>query len=162
MKPFFTKAFYALAITAIIASCNKDDNKNTTPTPTPTQIPVDYKAQMKNDWLLTNLTAKLPLDYDNDGDGETEIYAEMPPCEQDNMFSFISDTLYQAKEGATKCNPNDPDVLQTETWSINYPELFLGGQEWTIQMLDEHNLVFYFTAPAPGGDEQKITYTFKR
>lgn len=163
MNQLFTCAAFVLAITIFTMSCNKDNNTTNPGAPSTPHHPSapEYQALIQQEWRLTNLTAILPVDYDNDGDGETQIYAEMPACQQDNLFSFVNDSVYVVKEGATKCNSTDPDISYTDTWAIAYPVLNLGGQDWTIETLDDHNLVFYFATQIQG-EEQKVVYTFKR
>lgn len=87
--------------------------------------------------LLTSSTWKFDrvgLDLDKNG----SIDADLPPgyvlaCDTDNSITFKSDFTGTGDEGATKCDPADP---QTEafTWSfqsnetvINFPSVLIAG-----------------------------------
>ncbi|MBK8609696.1 MAG: lipocalin family protein [Chitinophagaceae bacterium] len=39
-------------------------------------------------------------------------------CEADNYVKFSSNGTYESNEGATKCNPGDPQIIDTGTWSF--------------------------------------------
>lgn len=157
MKPFYLAGIAAMLM--LVFSCNKDENKTN---PTPVTPAPDYRALIRHDWNYTGLTTTFAIDWDNDGDLETDLRANEPACYADNLFSFNTDTTYRILEGATKCDPSAPDVFSgAAPWKLDYPKLTLDQQEWTIEKLDDHNLIFYNSQPGPSG-EIKLTFTLTR
>lgn len=87
--------------------------------------------------LLTSATWKFDrvgLDLDKNG----SIDADLPPgyvqsCDTDNSITFKTDFTGIGDEGATKCDPADPQT-DTFTWSfqsnetvINFPSVLIAG-----------------------------------
>lgn len=90
-------------LTALVfsaSSCKKDTDN---PTPIPTPAPAPTKAQ-----ILTSKNWKT-IAMDING---TDIIPMMPTCEIDNYLTFKTNNDYIENEGASKCDPTDP---QTET-----------------------------------------------
>ncbi|HEX4957946.1 MAG TPA: lipocalin family protein [Lacibacter sp.] len=67
-------------------------------------------------------------------------------CEKDNKITFGTNNVATFDEGATKCNPSDPQT-ETATWSLsdNDTKLILDGETLTIEQLDENTLVVVST-----------------
>ncbi len=113
--------FAALLLLCLsLLSCSKKDS------PGPTKIELLTSATWKFD--LTG------LDLDKNG----TIDADLPPgyvqsCDTDNSITFKSDFTGSGDEGATKCDPADPQT-DTFTWSfqsnetvINFPSVLIAG-----------------------------------
>jgi len=64
-------------------------------------------------WKLTAETLSPPFQ------GITDYYAELDPCEADNILKFLSNGTFSIDEGATKCDASDPQLYITGTWSWN-------------------------------------------
>ncbi|MGR3812313.1 hypothetical protein [Jiulongibacter sp. NS-SX5] len=52
------------------------------------------------------------------GDLEVNLIASQNPCVTDNLITLFSDFSYEFKEGATKCSPDDPDLILTANWEL--------------------------------------------
>lgn len=83
-----------LMLASLVFSCKKKD-----PEPTPQQ-------KVTGNWRLT--FARITVD------GVSE---NGQPCELDNTFNFQASGAFTIDEGATKCDPSDPQT-STGTWSI--------------------------------------------
>jgi len=46
----------------------------------------------------------------------------MPACELDNVTKFATAGTYIIEEGATKCDPSDPNVYDTGNWKLESNE----------------------------------------
>ncbi|MBO9660954.1 MAG: hypothetical protein J7527_19180 [Chitinophagaceae bacterium] len=49
---------------------------------------------------------------------ESDVYSGLRACERDNEFVFKSDLVHEHTEGATKCNPSDPQVVYFASWKF--------------------------------------------
>ncbi|MFZ9942645.1 MAG: hypothetical protein ACO3O0_03465 [Bacteroidia bacterium] len=100
-----------------LSSCSKDDDDNNgggggTPSPTTNTT----KLCNKN-WKIVGLTV----------DG-TDLLPLIPGCQLDNLFKFITDGSLVYDEGATKCDPNDPQTTSgTWSWASNETKLVIDG-----------------------------------
>jgi hypothetical protein len=63
----------------------------------------------------------------------------MPACQKDDLFIFESGGVYKTDEGATKCDPTDPQQT-TGTWVFNSGETMLttveGGDTVTVTITE--------------------------
>ena len=159
MKQLFTQCALAALFTLGLASCKKDEAKNTTPDNP--GVP-DYRTLIKQqDWKYTAQYSTIPIDLNGDGTSETDIYAIEPACRQDDILTFPNDTINIIQEGALKCNPNGSEIVSSARWSLNYPMLTLDQQEYMIDTLNEHRLVFYIPLDEPQG-QNRLIYTYTR
>jgi hypothetical protein len=76
-------------------------------------------------WILEAYTVDPALNWDGYGTMVTNIFAQLDPCTQDDIFNLSSNGTYTAEEGATKCDINDPQVFGTGTWTFNSDETVL-------------------------------------
>jgi hypothetical protein len=80
----------------------------------------------------------------------------LDPCISDDLYTFYADSEHKLElsEGASKCNPQDPDVFVTDTWTLVnanaslefYLEILGGKYPWTIKTLTDRVLTiqYYF------------------
>ncbi len=53
------------------------------------------------------------------GDLEVNVIAaSQNPCITDNLIKLNKDFTYEFTEGATKCNPSDPDLILKANWTL--------------------------------------------
>jgi len=94
--------------------------------------------------------------------GITDWYANMEPCEKDDSFSFNSDGSASIDEGASKCDPDDPQT-ETGTWSFNSDETLLtiiaDGETQSWEIIDLTNKVLKIKWVNTDPDDG-TTYTF--
>lgn len=85
-------------------------------------------------------------------------------CVYDDLYVFYADKdrTFEIKEGASKCDPNDPDIFYTDTWSIvnatstiNFLLPLLPSGTYTLKNLTENSFTmeYYFV-------EDKYSYRF--
>ena len=51
-----------------------------------------------------------------------DLVATQPTCVVDNVLTFSSNKTYEIREGATKCNAADPDLVLKANWSFSADE----------------------------------------
>lgn len=49
---------------------------------------------------------------------KVDLVLNQPDCVVDNRLVFYPNNTYEFKEGATKCSPNDPDVILKSNWTF--------------------------------------------
>ncbi|QQS27941.1 MAG: DUF5004 domain-containing protein [Sphingobacteriales bacterium] len=108
------------------------------------------------DWRITAWTVSPAIL------GITDWYANMEPCEKDDSFSFNSDGSASIDEGASKCDPDDPQT-ETGTWSFNSDETLLtiiaDGETQSWEIIDLTNKVLKIKWVNTDPDDG-TTYTF--
>lgn len=127
--------FALLSIGFIILSCNKDDDDDNTNN--------DVKAKVQ---LITSATWKYDtaaIDVDKNGTPDQVL----PPgaiasCEKDNTITFKSDSTGTLNEGATKCDPSDPQTTSFKWWfkdngAVLYsPDPIFGGLSGDAKVIE--------------------------
>jgi hypothetical protein len=93
-----------------LISCNEEE-----PQPSITEIQAEFLAGAKGG----NKTWKLSLISLQEGTGTIENF-NLPACISDNIYEFTNnaDQTYRALEGASKCSPADPDVVEAGNWTF--------------------------------------------
>jgi hypothetical protein len=120
----------------------------------------DAKPQSKSD-MLTSGTWKLTAavtDQDGDGTFETNEYDGFDACFTDNVWSFNTNGSAVVDEGATKCDPSDPQV-QTDSWQLTNSEtnLSFAGDTYLVEQLDANTLILKLSFGATSSS--KVTFT---
>lgn len=103
MKNFFAKTAFTLVIACMLgfAAC-KDD-----PAPSKREL----LTSGSGGW---ELTAQVIIVQ-----GQSEdVFATLDGCIRDNISYYTSSGGYQILEGDTKCDPSDPTIVETGTWTI--------------------------------------------
>lgn len=120
-----------------VSSCKKEDEKTTTPTKSKTEL-LTAKA-----WKLTAMTVNPGITPVPGGPTITDIYSFMEACEKDNTEKFNTGGAGVTDEGATKCDPADPQTSNF-TWSFasNETKIVIDGDSFDIAQLDETTAKF--------------------
>lgn len=133
MKKLHT-SFLFLSLTLLFTGCSKDDSDDNN-TPAPTRLE-----------LLASHGWRLNAFYINGIDVTTTVFSL---CELDNIFTYDSDYTYMIDEGPTKCNPGDPQIIETGNWSFANNQTMLiyepgtpGEAEANIIQLDANNFKY--------------------
>lgn len=88
-------------------------------------------------WKVTAHTISPGVDYADDGTLVTDLFAVESQCSHDDITSFSADGKFVMEEGATKCDPADPQQ-EKGTWSLN-----AAGDRFTHQSeLDSRPMVY--------------------
>jgi hypothetical protein len=119
-------------------SCKKND-----PAPTASEL-------LSRNWKQTDLILTA-------NGASQSIFSQLSICEADNIYQFKSDGTLNITEGATKCDPADPDIAASGTWQLqeNNTKLALsddvnGTQKFTIESLSATDMVISDTATVSG------------
>ncbi len=120
--------FLPLVAILAFASCSKDDDASTI-------------ELLKNDkgWILKALVTDPP--YDILGTQVTDLYAQFEACSKDDLTFFQDDNKYLFDEGATKCDPTDPQT-DTGIWLLSSDEkvMTVDGESWDIVEINSSTL----------------------
>lgn len=143
--------FWIIPVTAIMivfTACSKDGDD--TPQ-TKTQLLI------RGSWKFKSATAN-----------GSDVSGLIQPCEKDNILSFSANLSGNVAEGATKCDPADPDN-NPFTWAFASAEteitvssaLFTnGGTTFTLVSLTAAELVVQIPYNPPVGASVLMTVTF--
>ncbi len=89
-------------------SCKKEDNANKT------------ELLTSHCWIVDGATIA-PAAVIN-GAIITDIYAVLPLCDRDNVTCLLANGSAYVNEGATKCDPNAPQVNSSGKWWFSADE----------------------------------------
>jgi hypothetical protein len=70
-------------------------------------------------------------------------FPSIAACSRDDEYKFDVNGTYQLTEGATKCNPSDPDLLFTGFWQFlqNEAILKMDNIQYTVNRLDNTTMI---------------------
>jgi hypothetical protein len=100
-RNFFSSIWLCAAACIILSSCSR--NEDALPT--------------AND-LLTKTPWKLVKDEQRKNQGPWTSNNVWLPCELDDLLVFKTDGQYEFNEGAVKCSPNDPHIIEFGKWAL--------------------------------------------
>ncbi len=111
MKNYISSlSLIALALVITLASCKKEETTITTKTPT------EYLTA--GNWKVTGMTINPGIEVL--GVVLTDIYAlGIEDCTKDDLITFNTDGTLTEDEGASKCNPDDPQTTNDGTWTLS-------------------------------------------
>lgn len=147
MKTQFLSLF-TLAVIALFPSCQKDDNDTSGKTKT--------ELITESNWKFSKATSS-----------GFNISGFLDDCQKDNILRFQASSSGTVDEGATKCDPGDPQTVSF-TWNFSGDEsaihistaLFEGGSnDFTLESLTESELEVSQNIDL-GGTTQKVKVTF--
>jgi len=143
MKISLHKFSPCLFLILISWSCKKSD-------PTPVGPSSDLIAKT---WKLTDLTIN-----------GVSSFSTIPSCTADDLFIFSKDGKYKHDEGATKCDPADPQIVETANWSFRQNLLIYGypdgsSDAFVIMQLTTTTLKFNYSVVV-GNDTVALVATY--
>ncbi|MCG9880106.1 MAG: hypothetical protein MH472_05855 [Bacteroidia bacterium] len=103
-----TTKYFAIALAALAMSfsaCKKDETTTETPKVSGASLLVG------KDWRVTGITMTSP-------GGTIDIFAAMDACDKDDLQEFLSTGNIIEKQGASKCDPSDPDTAPGGFWAL--------------------------------------------
>jgi hypothetical protein len=124
-------------------ACKKEDAKSKT----------DLLTQKT--WMIQKLETK-------EGNNPWEDdFPTWDACSKDDRYIFRANNTYEFNEGLTKCDPSDPQIFDSGSWSFtnNETKLLIGSDEFTIVSLTETNLILSVQETV-GGVAYQIQITF--
>jgi hypothetical protein len=121
----FKPIIILLALVVGMISCKKDDDKSNTD-----MLTGKY-------WIFTSLTISPAVMIG--GTPLTDWWSQVPACQKDNLMKFDTPNVFTDDEGASKCDPNDPQTI-TGTWAFNADETVISitedGQTTSFNVID--------------------------
>lgn len=136
-------------------SCKKEDSVS---------VPSKTELLTKAKWKWTAGTVSPAYDFFGDGKPIAgDYYSKMPKCYQDDIRTFEASGKYLVDEGASKCDPNDPQIYTEGTWKWEANETILsfatndrGSYIWKVTELTDTKM-----SVTEEGVENGKTYTFQ-
>lgn len=117
------------------SSCKKDDDP--TPAKTKTQLLTQANWKLVKAEIRSSPTAAW-----------SDYTAFLSACEKDNLTVFRANLTYENNEGATKCNPTDPQIVDSGTWAFLNNETQIQvtpaadpPETLNLELLDENTLI---------------------
>lgn len=117
MKKIFIIIFISTMMLGLGACSNSDDN---TSTPANNNSPTKTELLTAKPWKKVAETVSPAQNIG--GRMVTDLYAEEEACNNDDLYIFNTDKTFKYDEGATKCDPSDPQIWATGTWVFNSDE----------------------------------------
>ena len=89
-----------------------------------------------------------------------DVLSTMQPCELDDIYRFNSNKTYSVEEGATKCDPSDPQIIESGSWRFNTAEtkLYLGTDSVEVIELTSTSLHLRFVDAGPPANSVDIVF----
>jgi Lipocalin-like domain len=90
----------AITMMIMIGACKKENK-------------VPSSQLLVKNWQQTDLLASVG------GSAYSSVFTTvLEACDRDDIWQFKADGTYSVAEGATKCNPSDPEIATTGTWQL--------------------------------------------
>ncbi|MFD2570187.1 hypothetical protein ACFSUS_06045 [Spirosoma soli] len=119
--------------------------------------PITYSQLLTGTTQKTWRVVSFQVFDEGDGSGTLPIaQSGIDACITDDLYTFYagSERKLEISEGASKCNPGDPDIFLTDTWalvnanaSLEFPLTILGGTyPWTLKSITDRafTIEYYF------------------
>jgi hypothetical protein len=100
--------FFSLLVLILPFSCKDDDS------------PSKKELLTSHCWVMTAATVDPSVIYQ--GAVITDVYAVLPLCNRDNVACILENGNIYVDEGASKCNPDDPQTNNSGKWWFNSDE----------------------------------------
>ncbi len=122
-----------ILLTVFVYSCKDDDSPN--------PKKAAGNSLEGTSWILTAALINPPIDIF--GVIVSDFTDLMDPCEKDNIFKFLANNQYNIVEGASKCDPSDPDLYDQGTWSLSADgkTMIIDGDTTTVQTYNNTDLI---------------------
>ena len=138
IKGIMKKFWLLILINATAMSCSED------PQVTPATYSLLLTGEQSKTWIQVAQTYTLA--DERFGDPEIDLFEGSPPCAKDDLYRFIRETKsLEITEGASKCDPDDPDLIATTNWDIvnATTSIFIGSNNrFDLITLSEESLIY--------------------
>ncbi|MFC5271066.1 DUF5004 domain-containing protein [Adhaeribacter terreus] len=149
-----------VACVFIFTACDNDDEDVN---PNRTQL------LTSGSWKITSSTVNPALDFNGDGTIETDLTQFIKACTLDDITIYRSDKTYSEEEGATKCDPADPQVFRSGTWALGNNDTELtttasntsSATTYKITEISSNTLVLSQSVADSTGTTYTFTSTYK-
>lgn len=152
-KTLYFPILIALFCASTFTSCSDDDE--TPPAPTKTEM-----LTGKN-WVVTAAVIDPPRFNPQTQTEVSNLIPFIAACKLDDFTKYNSNNQYVVEEGASKCSPNDAQIVESGTWAWNTDQTIiihspadLNSYEYKVTSLTTSQLVVQVVEV-----EQGVTYT---
>ncbi len=147
-------ALFLMLSSLAFTGCSDDDDA---PAPSREQLLV-----AKN-WVLTAITVNPALFNPQTQTEMSDLFPLFPLCKRDDFTNYMSNGTYIVEEGASKCDPNDPNTVENGTYTWNSDKSVIihnqaqgqGSYEYIVKTLNSDQLIVEQVTV-----EDNIVYTF--
>lgn len=131
-----TLLLFTVVSTLFFACKKKNDQKSKT------------ELLTQKEWFVSKYEEKT-----NNGSWVDE-FPTWDACSKDDKYIFKTNNTLEVNEGATKCSPTDPQIIETIAWAFtdNETRITINGSA-LIELLDENTFIISITETFNG-----ITY----
>ncbi len=156
-----------LTSTILLTSCKKEEKEpEPTPAPTPAPAPAQTNTQKITGKAWKTTAATVDPAYNVGGTMITDWYSQMPACSKDDLMTLNSNGTYTEDEGASKCDPSDPQVT-TGTWVWNSNETIItiteNGASYNYEIVQNDGTTLkYKQSEIIGGINYVLTVTCQK
>jgi Lipocalin-like domain len=150
---YFPRIVILIVFSFLLMQCKKKDE---TPPKTPAELIV-------GSWVLTANTYSPGYDFFGNGQLVTDAFPLYDACQKDDITTFKTNSEGEFNEGATKCDPGDPQSVPF-LWTLtnNNTNLNISAvADFTIVQLDNTTLKISDTF-VEGGVTYTETFVFTR
>ncbi len=126
--------------------------------------PTKTELLISKNWMVEGLTVEPAIDIDNNGTQENNLIPFLAACNLDDFYDFNADGSYTVEEGVSKCDPNDPSIIQSGNWLWNSDETRIiiepFGQGAPTSELEIISISFTEVVLSSTQVSQGVTYTY--
>lgn len=124
---------------AMLSNSCKESNGNPTPE--------ESGSFIEKQWKVESMTISPAIDWDADGDLDSDILAVTEECDRDNLIVFEKDQKTTTIYRGVKCDEDEPDKEVDGSWKYDEASKKLvitdddeGDEEWTVLKSDASTL----------------------
>jgi hypothetical protein len=147
MKQNVIKLTAAALLLVSFGACKKSSTNSNTP-----------KSKTE---LLTQKTWKTTNQEFGNGSSwiQNPDWTNAEACERDDLLVLRTNMTYEENEGASKCDPAHPQIIDEGTWAWqeNETKVAIDGMVGTIVQLDDNTL--QVTTPLSSTTSLRVTYS---
>jgi|LauGreDrversion4_2_1035121.scaffolds.fasta_scaffold494643_1 hypothetical protein len=153
MKKMKSYTIPFIVIGILLSACEKDK---------PTPVKSNFEILTSHKWSMTSWTS------DPAYMGMSDLYAEMAPCQKDDIQSYQKNGVIMLDLGTLKCFPTESQVDTSTRWKLNgnqiISELKISGSQVktdTMELitLNDQKLEYFYTQKI-NNKTYKFTYGY--
>lgn len=117
----------------------------------------DIHGSWKNTYFMRNYTAPVT--------NQVDVYGSLSACRKDDILILRADNTFEFNEGATKCDPGHPQVIETGTYQLlnsNTKISYSNGWAADITELTSSSLKLKYTYTGTGSQYYDVIYYTKQ
>ena len=144
MKRNLIKVTAAALLLVSVGACKKDSNTS---------------SKSKTQLLTQSAWKTVNQEFGNGTNwAQNPDWSSKEACEKDDLLILKANMTYEETEGASKCDPSDPQVTDNGTWAWqeNETKLVIDGVVGTVIQLDENT--FQVTSQINSTMSIRVTY----